>query len=317
MMPRTLFALLTAALFAGCAPESTGPDSELPGSDIAAIHIARGGRPVDSLVRTGALGSMSFELLLESRDGTLHPATETRIAWGTTHPSVLDESFGTNGQVFVFRAHNGRARLVAEVGSLRDTVTVEIRQVAVTARVQVDTLVTLAPGARDLAGAPTAYHSFRFGVVPVDSNGYRVAAAGRIEHFPIGDATFDHFSTPRGDTVLIAGREARDGRMGIRFEGRTDTVVVQVAERYRVLNLSETGNGRLQPLPQSVTIPRGTAIIFRNLSSHSTVFGEPQRPTLSWKTGPLSPGGIEAQLFRSPGVFEVWWAGELCRIIVT
>ena len=317
MTPRTLFVPLIATLLAGCSPDSTGPEGALPGSDIAAIHIARSGVPVDSLLRTGALGSMSFELLLEARDGTLHPANDTRVAWGSTHPSVLDESFAGPGQVFVFRHQNGRARLVAQVGSLRDTVAVEIRQVAVTARIQADTLVTLAPGARDLAGAATAYHTFRFGAVPIDSNGYRVESAGRIEHFPLGDATFDLFPTPRGDTVFVAGREARDGRMGIRFGGRTDTVVVQVADRYRVLHLSETPTGRLQPLPHSITIPRGTALIFRNLSAHTSLFGEPQRPTLSWSVGPLYPGSVEAQVFRSPGVFEVWWAGEVCRIIVT
>ena len=318
MMPRTLLSvLLLAALLPGCAPESTGPDAERPGTDIVAIHIARGGVPVDSVMRTGALGTMSFELLLESRDGKLQPATTARIAWGSTHPSVLDEAFGAAGQVFVFRHQNGRARLVAQVGPLRDSVAVEIRQVAVLARLNVDTMVTLAPGARDITGAPTAYHTFRFGAVAVDSNGYRVESAERIEHFTVGDAPFEIFPSPRGDIVFVAGREARDGRAGIRFAGRIDTLPVQVADRYRVLRLTETPSGTLHPLPSSVTVPRGTAIIFQNNTSYIGVFGEPNRETLAWSTGPVYPGRFEAQLFRSAGVFEVWWGGQRCLITVT
>ena len=318
MMPRTLSStLLLAVLLPGCAPGSTGPDADLPGSDIAAIHIARGGVPVDSVLRTGALGSMSFELLLESRDGALHPAGTRRIVWGTTHPSVLDESFGSNGQVFVFRHQNGRARLVAEVGSLRDSVAVEIRQVAVEARVHIDTMVTLAPGARNITGGSTDHHGFRLSALPVDSNGYLVEVAEPVEHSPIGPAPFDLNVGARGESVLVFGREARDGRMQIRFAGRTDTLAVQVADRYRVLRLTQASNGRLQPLPAMVTIPRGTAIVFENHSNFAGVFGEPDRPALSWRAGPVNPGGAEAQLFRSPGVFEVWWAGERCLITVT
>jgi hypothetical protein len=319
MMPRTLFlAVLLPALLPGCSPDSTGPGSDLPRTDIAAIHIARGSVPVDSVIHTGALGSMSFEVLLEDRSGNLHPATTTRIAWGSTHPSVLDESFGAGGQVFVFRRQNGRARLVAELGEFRDSVAVEIRQVAVAARVDVDTMVTLVPDARDLSGAFTAYHTFRFGAEAVDSNGYRVESAARIEHFPIGNASFDIFPTPRGDAVFVAGREAADGRLGIRFAGRTDTLPVQVAERYRVLRLHQSPSGTLFMEPAAVTIPRGTAIVFHNHSSLvATLGGEPSRQTHVWRAGPLKPGAFEAQVFRSPGVFEVWWAGHRCVITVT
>ena len=318
MTPRTLLrALLPMALLPGCSPDSTGPDAERPGSHIRAIHIARGGVPVDTLLRTGALGSMSFELLLEDRQGVLHPVGSTRVAWGSTHPSVLDQSFAADGQVFVFRHQNGRARLVAEVGELRDSVAVEIRQVAVAARFEADTLVTLAPNARDVTVGATAYHTFRFAALPVDSNGYRVDATGPVEYRPLGDAPFDVFPTPRGDTVFIAGGAARDGRLEVRFAGGTDTLHVQVADSYRVLRLTEAPDGRPVPLAPSITIPRGTAIIFQNNTALYPVFGEPERPTNRWRAGPVHPGTFEAQVFRSPGAYELWWAGARTLVLVT
>ena len=318
MTPRTLLrAMLLTAVLSGCSPESTGPAADAPGSDITAIHIARGGVPVDTLVRTGTLGSMSFELLLEDREGTLHPVGSTRVAWGSTHPSVLDQSFAADGQVFVFRHQNGRARLVAELGELRDSVAIEIRQVAVAARFDADTLVTLAPDARDITVGATAYHTFRFAALPVDSNGFRVDAAGPIEYTPLGDASFDIFPTQRGDTVFIAGRAARDGRLEVTFAGGTDTLDVQVADSYRVLRLSQASDGRPLPLPPSITIPRGTAIIFQNNTGSAALFGELERPTNQWRAGPVHPGTFEAQIFRSPGVYELWWSGARTLVIVT
>ena len=317
MMPRTFLpALLLTVVVSGCSPESTGPAPDLAGSEITAIHIARGGVPVDSTLRTSTLGSMSFELLLEDRNGTLHASGSTRIAWGSTHPSVLDAAFGGEGQVFAFRVQNGRARLVAEVGDLRDTVAVEIRQVAVAASFNADTIVTLAEGALDIMGAPTAYHTFRFAAHPVDSNGYRVSAAGPIVYTPLGDAQFDIYPTPRGDTLFIAGRAARDGRLQVELAGGTDTLHVQVAERYRVLRLTQGPDGRPLPLPSTITIPRGTAIIFQNNTALHALFDEPPRPN-RWRAGMISPGSFEAQIFRAPGTYDLWWANARTSIIVT
>ena len=96
MMPRTLLSLLPAALLlalAACSPESTSPLEESASDEITAIHIAQAGIPVDSVLRTGALGSMSFELLLEARDGTMHRHDDARTVWGSTHPSIVDEVF--------------------------------------------------------------------------------------------------------------------------------------------------------------------------------------------------------------------------------
>lgn len=318
MTPRTLLlVLLLAAVLPGCSPESTGPDAELAGSDITAIHIARGGVPVDTLIHAGSLGSMTFELLLESRDGTLHPAIDTRVAWGSTHPSVLDQSSASGGQVFVFRHQNGRARLVAQVGELRDSVAVDVRQVVVSARVRADTMVTLTLGARDLEGRPFITNRFRFIAEPVDSNGYRVAATERIEHFPLGAAPFGIAPTQRGDTLFITGHEARDGLLATRFAGRTDTVAVQVADRFHVLWLDYADDRTLEPLPRAITIPRGTAIVFINATDLIANFGEPTRAADAWRAGPVGPGQFEAQTFRSPGVYEVWWGGKRCLITVT
>ena len=320
MMPRTLLSLLPGALLLAlpaCSPESTSPLEESASDEITAIHIAQAGIPVASVLRTGALGSMSFELLLEARDGTMHRHDDTRTVWGSTHPSIVDEVFRLDGEMFVYRHQNGRARILAEVGPFRDTVIVDIQQVATAALLDADTLVTLTPNARDVTGATTLYHTFRFGAERVDSNGFVVPSTARIDYEAAPDAPFDVFPDSRGDTVSIAGRDVGDGRVVVRFAGRTDTLPVQVTDRYRVLRLTEFSNKVPRPLPFSITIPRGTAVIFRNETSSPATVTETLPDAPAWRSGAIPPGGYEAQLFNTPGVFEAHWRGELCRINVT
>ena len=76
-------------------------------------------------------------------------------------------------------------------------------------------------------------------------------------------------------------------------------------------------DGRPIPLPPSITIPRGTAVIFHNNTRLHALFGEPERPTNQWRAGPVHPGAFEAQVFRSPGVYELWWSGARTLVIVT
>jgi hypothetical protein len=102
-----------------------------------------------------------------------------------------------------------------------------------------------------------------------------------------------------------------------RFAGRADTIPVQVADRFHVLWLDHTMDGTLEALPAGITIPRGTAIVFINATDLTPQFGEPSRESNAWRAGPIRPGEFEAQLFRSPGVYEIWWAGQRCLITVT
>ena len=319
MMPRTLLPLLLLAavpLFAACAPESTAPNGGGPADEIRAIHIARTGLPVDTIMRTGALGGMSLSLLLELRDGSLRAYGDGPAVWGSTHPAVVDETFRTGGEVFLFRYRDGRARIIAGVGPYRDTVTIEVAQVPTRAILNADTLVTLAPDARDITGAPTAYHGFRFGAERLDSNNFTVHSTSRIVYEPMGGAPFEIFPDARGDSVSIAGQDVGTGRLLVRFAGRVDTLPVQVTDTYRVLRFSISSTGFPRRLPDTVVIPRGTAIIFRNDTAVPVEVGDADGdPT--WHVGPIPPGGRQAQLFATPGEYVLFWAGELCHIIVT
>jgi len=312
MTLRTLLALLIGVNL-GCAPESAGPVEALPAGDIRAIHITRDGARVDSIIRTGTLGLLTFGVEVEARDGTLRPLGVVRAAWGSTQPSIVDPRVNANGEMFVFRHQNGHARIVAEVGRFRDSVTIAIMQVATTVQFKPDTFVTLTPAARDVTGDPTAYHTFRFGAERLDSNEFPVGTAARIDYAVVGDAPFDLFSDARGDTLSIAGRVVGSGSFVARVSGITDTLPVQVADAYRVLRLTTGPDGMPRALPLSVTIPRGTAIVFRN----ETRFPEELVELNRWRVGPIPPGGSEAQLFGTPGVFDVRWAGQFSTITVT
>ena len=316
MMPRTLLPLLLAAV-ASCSPESTSPDRERPVEDIRAIHIARDGVPVDTLISTGTLGFMRLMLLAELGDGTLRPITEERVVWGSTQPSVIDDYYRDNGDVFFTRHQNGRARLIAAFGGFRDSVTIDIHQVANAVILNADTLVALTPNAIDLSGGPTAYHTMRFGAVRVDSNGIIVASTERIDYDVVGDTLFDLFPEARGDTLSIAGRAVGEGRIAVRVGQRADTVPVQVADRYRVIRFALAPNGAPRPLPATTTIPAGAAIIFRNETPFEIQLGDASTPSLSWHIGPIQPGGRQAQRFATPGTLELIWAGQPSYIIVT
>jgi len=315
MTPRTLLLLL--ALLPACSPDSAGPVDESPIDDIRAVHISRGGVPLDTLQRTGSLGTIGFELMIEGRDGTLRPVTTGRPSWGSTHPAVLDEVYRDGAEAHFSRNQNGRARVIAELGAYRDTVTVEVLQLPAGIRIYSDTLVTLADGARDISGAPTAYHTMRFGATRVDSNGFTVSSKARIDYEPLGAAPFDLFPGANGDTISIAGRHAGTGGMIVRFAGNVDTLPVQVAPSYRVIRLSETSSGAPRPLPATVSVPRGAAVIFRNETSFGVSFGEEQREALLWRVGPVAPGYTEAQVFNTPGTFLIRWFGATTTIVVT
>ncbi len=320
-MPRTSLVLLFG-LLAGCAPDSTSPNPRASAGDVRAIHIAHRGTVVDSVLRTGALGDLSLSLLVEAGNGSLISQDVARTIWGSTHPAVMDETFRSGTEVYFHRTKEGRARIIAGVGSLRDTVTIEVKQVVARAHFDVDTMVTLAPGARDLSGAPTAYHTFVFGTQRVDSNGYFLmhTSTARIVHTPIGDPPFDIFTSARGDTVALAGRAQGHGRIVVTFAGRSDTLTVQVADAYRVVRLSMSVNllpgGDAGPPPAPITIPAGAAIIFRNETALPVLF-EGATAGAEWRVGVIPPGSHEAQRFDTPGRFDFSWANQRSTIIVT
>ena len=316
MTLRTLPLLLLAVL-ASCSPESTAPLPEEGGNEVRAIHIARNGVPVDSVIRAGAFGPMSLQLLAELRDGTLRPLADQRVVWGSTQPSVLDVQSEGDGTAHFARQQNGRARIIAAVGPLRDSVMLEIRQVASAIVLNADTLVTLTPNAKDLGGAPTAYHTFRFGAYRVDSSGILVASRERIDYGIVGDTIFDIFPETRGDTVSIAGRRAGSGQIEVRIGEMVDTVPVQVAASYRVIRFSLTAAGHPRAIAPTITIPAGAAIVFRNETQFVLQFGDAWGPDRSWLVGPIPPGGRQAQRFDTPGTFDFFWAGERSSIIVT
>lgn len=323
MTLRTLYLLSLAAL-SGCAPESTSPVDE-PGADgIRAIHIAHNGQALDTILRTGVFGELGLSLLLEGEDGTLRPLTDERGSWGSTHPAVMDLSDHAvaevtgpaSGQVFFSRRNEGRARVIASLGPFRDTVTVEVRRVPTRIRLDVDTMVTLAPNAVNLTGSLAAYHTFLFRAVRTDSSGAGVSSTAPITWVPVGDAPFDVFAAPRGDTVAIAGTRTGDGAIAVHFAGRVDTLPVQVADTYRVVRLTLGPAGNPRPLSSAITIPAGAAIIFRNDTPFMAGIISASVDRM-WQVSPILPGGMQAQRFDTPGEYPFYWGDARATITVT
>jgi hypothetical protein len=320
MHRRCLLVALSAFLFA-CSPAPTGAgDGGAPGETVRAVHIAdAAGIPLPATMRVGALGALFFTVVTEDASGALHvldPDGDRQATWGSTNPGVADAS-RLRGSTQVQLNHNGEARIIAWLDGFRDTVTLEIEQVAVSGRVVADTIVTLSADARDLSGAPSAYHGFRYAAVRVDANGYAVATSEQLS-FGAGEADlFDVVVETREDTIAVLGRRAGTGRLITRLGDAADTVPVQVADAYRVIRLVETPSGALRTLPDTVRIPAGTAVVFQNETRRAVIVGGYGADRVEWLAGPLQPNGRQAQLFTKPGIQPFEWSGGRGAVIIT
>jgi plastocyanin len=311
----TIPALLLLAVVLGCGPASTAPPVAGT-SDIRAIHITRNGAAMPAVVRTGALGSYLFDVVLEDAAGNLHSRGDRRVTWGSTNPAVADGG-EQPGAAVIYLNRNGDARIIAHLDGMRDTVAFEVLQVAVAGRLIADTVVTLAGDARDLSGSASAYHAFRYAAERVDSNGYNVPSTERLVFDAGLDAPFEVVPEARGDTVAVLGFRPGVGALVTRFGAAADTVTVQVADAYRVVRLIETPSGALRTLPDTVRIPAGAAVVFQNETRGVVAVDGRSVESVGWHAGPLRPNGREAQIFSTSGTYRYFWNGGERVVVVT
>ena len=318
MSPRPSAASLLIAITLGCSPAATALPTEGASAAIRAIHITRNGAPMASTVRTGALGTYLLDVALEDAAGGLHPRGDQRVTWGSTNPAVADGG-EQPGPAIIYLNRNGEAKIVAYLDGMRDTVTFQIAQVAVGARVEADTVVALAADARNLNGAAHGYHDFRYGASRVDSNGYVVSSTVPMRFDAGVDPIFEVLSEPRGDTIVVRGIRTGTSALRTTFGEFTDVVPVQVTDAYRVVRLIETPSGALRTIPDTVRIPAGAAVVFQNETRRIVMidsfdFGSHRT---NWRAGPLQPNGRQAQLFSKAGTHSYFWNGGEAFIIVT
>lgn len=306
---------LAIAFAIACGGEPTGVGDPAVDSGPRAIHILLDGRPVGERLEIGALGAVSFTLAEEQADGQLRPILGRRVVWGSTYPAIAEAYEGLDvGYALVKR--NGRARIIAELDELRDTVALEIAQVAVAARVLADTLVVLTADAVDLGGGSDPHDALRFPVIRVDSNGYEVVSSEEISFSTHDEAPFTVASDQLGDLASIQGIRPGVGKLVVTLGDVSDTVVVQVTDAYRVVRLVEMPSGLLRVFPDTAHIPSGAAVIFQNEASFTTHLGADHSASIQWRAGPIQVHGREAQLFTEPAVYSYAWGGAHRAIVV-
>ena len=314
-MPLRRLATLAFVLTLGCGPAAGEFPTSSPGSgDFRAIHIVRGGVPVAPVVHAGALGSILLDVVLEDAAGVLHPRGNQRVSWGSTNPAVADGG-DQPGPAYINLNQNGEAKIIAHFEGLRDTVTFRIVQVAALGTLIADTVVTLTPEARNLSGAISAYHGFRYAAIRVDSTGHDVASREPLRFEEIPDGLVDVVPESVGDTVAVFGNHVGTGAIVTWLADVADTVPVQVADAYRVVRLIRTPSGAHFTLPDTVRIPRGAAVVFQN-ETPSTLSIE-SILTLGWRVGWLRPNGRQAQLFTNVGNHDFIWQGGAGTVIVS
>ncbi len=306
-------ATLCTVMTLGCSPSSGGLPTEEPGG-FRAIHIVRDGNPLPPVVRLGALGGVQLDIALEDVDGALHPRGAHRVSWGSTNPGVADAAEEA-GSAYIRLNRNGEARIIAHFDGLRDTVTLQIAQVAALGTLVADTVVTLSPNARDLSGAPSAYHGFRYAAVRLDSTGHPVDSRQSLVFEAIPEGFVDIVPEAVGDTVAIFGNLVGSGSILVRLGEVVDTIPVQVSGAYRVVRLVETPSNAYFTVPETVQIPRGAAVVFQNETRHTTLVQS--FIASGWRAGWIQPNGRQAQLFSRTGAYDFFWPAGVGAVIVT
>ena len=306
---------LCLAMCLGCSPDGGGLPTEEPGSgDFRAIHIVHDGVPLAPVIRSGALGGVLLDVVLEDAGGVLHPRGIHRVTWGSTNPGVADGGEGS-GATWVHFNRNGEAKIIAHAVGLRDTVTFQIAQVAVKGTLVPDTVFTLSADARDLSGAVSAYHGFRYAAIRVDSTGNVVDSREPLRFDVLPDGLVEIEPESVGDTVAIFGNRAGAGIVRVWLGDVADSLVVRVADAYRVVRFVETPSHALSIVPDTVRIPRGAAVVFQNETRHTALVQSLVAP--GWSTSWIRPNGRRARIFATVGAHEFSGPGGVGVVIVT
>ena len=306
--PAGLIAVLTLA----CGTAVTEPGGAGSHDQIRSIQITSGGVPLGPTVRVVSLGSHVIQAVAVYANGERRLLSDA-VTWGSTQPGVA-ETFATAGLGYISVRRNGRANIIAQLGELRDTVTFEIQQVAVSARVVADTLVALTPDAVDVAsGAPQA-EPLLFSAFRADANGFAVESSEPIA-FEVAEGAPFRVSQQSGDAASIIGTGPGSGRLFVKLGDAVDTVVVQVAEAFQVIRFAETPGGTRYASPDTAHVSPGTAVIFQNDAPFVAYVGDSGARS-EWRAGPIPINGREAQLFTAPQTYPDRWAGGERAVVV-
>ncbi len=310
LYPAGLIAVLTLA----CGTAVTEPGGTGSPDQIRSIQITSGGIPVGSTLRIASLGSHIFQAIGVYANGERR-LLDNAVTWGSTQPGVV-ETFATAGFGYISVRRNGRANIIAQLGGLRDTVTFEIEQVAVSARVVADTLVALTLDAVDVGGGAAPVEPLRFSAFRTDSNGFAAESSEPIIFEVADDSPFRVIAEQSGDTAVIIGTRSGSGQLFVRLGDAVDTVFVQVAETYRVIRFGETPGGTRYASPDTAHVSSGTAVIFQNDAPFLAYVGASGEGHSEWRAGPIPIRGREGQLFTAPQTYPYRWAGGERAVVV-
>lgn len=226
--------------------------------------------------------------------------------WRSLDPTVA--SVSADGLVTVLR--NGTARIVATAFQASDTVGLVIVQKATRVVVRQDTIVALVSGATRLSGVSIGSDTMRFIALAADANGNQAPQLGPITWTVSAGAPFSIQPNTAGDTVAIIGSSPGTGHVIGQLETFSVSVPVQVVDMYSVVRIVTTPGGTVAN-PSSISIPRGSAVVFLN--------GDPDGQKVdgaNWRTG-LIPGlSKEAQLFTLSGTLDYRAGSAVGSIIV-
>jgi hypothetical protein len=318
-MSRLLIVTALAGLGLGCGPDATGLPPERPVDGIRAIHISRSGLPVDTIIRVGALGGIALDILIEEADGTIRGRlADERVVWGSTFPAVVDGG-DQDGTAFMHLRRDGRAKVIAHHGGLRDTVAIEIAQVPVAVRFLADSvLVGLTPDARNVTGAQE-FHALHYVAIREDSNGFGMpgSASSPIQYTVSPDAPFTLESTARGDTVTITGTQAGEGTITVQLGESSMPVPVTITDTFGLMRMIETPSGAFRTFPETVRIPVGAAVIFQNETRQAIGINLLRPLTSQTARRPIPMHGRGVRIFTEPGRYDVDWIGPPAVVIVS
>lgn len=303
--PLATIMLLVALISCG---ESTPPSN---GDRVAEVMIMQNGAEADTVYHLDYLGNFDLGAIgLNSARHELAPSAYT-INWSSSDASVASVQSG-----HVIASKNGSAWIVASSVGIKDSVRLEITQVARQAHSRQDTVVALTPGATKLSGTTVDAgvqipDTVRFAVYTTDRLGTDATSDANITFTNADPSIFTIVPNTKGDTVKIIGITAGTGRIALHFLEYTDTIRVQVVSSYAVVQLTQ-GLPLVGISPTNVTIPPGSAVLFQNgqFGGNFIVSGT------GWRAGPI-PGRLrEANVFTTAGTYSYTVGGTSATVTV-
>ena len=246
----------------------------------------------------GALGPLQLTAFALNADRVEVAPGTFSMSWQSLDPAVATVISG--GHVTVFS--NGTARIIARVGTVADTITLNVQQVASLVTFSQDTAVALMAGATRLSGDVLPSDTMFVLAHRADANGNPMpGGAGGSFVWSSGSALLEVIPIAGTDSAKIIGTAPGSGTLTAAIAGlASGTLRFQVVDEYAVVRMFKASapGAVTQLTPATVTIPAGAAVVFRSADQdlHAAV------ATDQWRTSPLKgPNGREAQAFGNVG----------------